>query len=425
MYAHRVIFSPTQRKMISEYFISIVLDQRRKNKTGKFPARLRVYTPSPRKQKLYPLPFSFTKDEFAKVWHTRNPKAQEDKEIKFRLQKIENEANELARTLSLFSIEAFERKFIHKVSIGQMDVNSYYESAISQYMKNNQIGTASNYKYSLKSLLEFHSKERLHFSQIDDQWLKEFECHLVSKGKSLTTVGIYLRPLRAIFNSAIEDGTIQQDTYPFGKRKYTIPTPQGRKKALSEVQLRLLYHSTPSTPEQQKAKDFWFFSYACNGMNFKDIAKLQYKNISGDSLTFIRAKTANTNKHQAPVVVYLDDFTNSVINKYGNSNVNPETLIFSIVEQGASAVKQHAQLKNFIRYVNQHIKKLAKDNGLSDDLSTYTARHSWATKAIREGASLEFVSEALSHSDLKTTIGYFAGFEDDKKREISNKMMDF
>lgn len=411
--------------MISEYFISIVLDSRRKKQNGTFPVKLRVFTPIPRKQKLYPLAFEFTKDRFAKVWQTTKPKAKDDKETRLILLKIEKDANDVARNLPLFSIEAFEKKFFMKASKVQRDINYYYEKAISQYKKNNQIGTASNYEYSLKSLLNFHGKQKLSFSSISAQWLKDFEKHLIIKGKSQTTVGIYLRPLRAIFNTAIADGTIQQDSYPFGKREYTIPTPQGRKKALSREQLKALFEAMPLTPEQQRAKDFWFFSYVCNGMNFKDIANLRYKDISDDTLTFRRAKTANTNKHQAPVIVYLNDFTSSVIKKYGNSNINPETFIFTIIKSKSNAEQQHAQLKNFIRYVNQHIKKLAKSIGITEDISSYWARHSFATTAIRNGASLEFVSEALSHSNLKTTIGYFAGFEDEKKREIANKMMDF
>jgi site-specific recombinase XerD len=74
--------------------------------------------------------------------------------------------------------------------------------------------------------------------------------------------------------------------------------------------------------------------------------------------------------------------------------------------------------------VNQHILKFAKDNGIEEKLSTYWARHSFATNAIIAGASMEFVSEALQHSSINTTRGYFAGFENDKKKEISTKLMD-
>jgi site-specific recombinase XerD len=99
--------------------------------------------------------------------------------------------------------------------------------------------------------------------------------------------------------------------------------------------------------------------------------------------------------------------------------------VFSFIDHSTTPVEQHRELKNFIRYINQHFVKFAKSIEINEKVSTYWARHSFATSAIRNGASLEYVSEALSHSNLKTTIGYFAGFEDEKKREIAHKIMDF
>jgi site-specific recombinase XerD len=81
--------------------------------------------------------------------------------------------------------------------------------------------------------------------------------------------------------------------------------------------------------------------------------------------------------------------------------------------------------KTFITFSNKYLKQLATANGLSDDISTYWARHTFATTAIRKNASLEFVSEALGHSDMKTTNNYFAGFEDKTKKEILDDITDF
>jgi integrase/recombinase XerD len=71
----------------------------------------------------------------------------------------------------------------------------------------------------------------------------------------------------------------------------------------------LLFESEPKTEEQKKAKAFWFFSYACNGMNFKDIANLKYKDIEGDVIKFHRAKTKRTKKKKDKTTVFLNDYT--------------------------------------------------------------------------------------------------------------------
>jgi site-specific recombinase XerD len=234
-----------------------------------------------------------------------------------------------------------------------------------------------------------------------------------------------LRPLRAVFNTAIADNSINSEQYPFGKRKYTIPAPKSVKKALNKEQLTMLYKCEPKTLEQKKARDLWFFSYSCNGMNFKDIATLKFQDIKGESLTFTRAKTKRTNKSQAPSIVYLNDFTKQVIIDYGNAKGKPDDFVFDFISIEDSAIEIKRKVSNIVRYVNQHLKTLAKSIGIDEEISTYWARHSFATAAIRQGASMEFVSEALRHSNLNTTKGYFAGFEDEKKKEINAKLMEF
>ena len=297
------------------YSISIFLDTRRKKNNGKYPVKLRVFTKEPRLQKLFSTVFEFTPNEFESIWLTTKPRKKYD-EIRLELQALENRANDVAKIVYPFNFEKFNY-LLYGDSNKQIDVSFYYNQAINQFNKNEQIGTASNYNLSLKSLLKFHDKENLIFSDITPQWLKDYEKHMVeTNNRSRTTVSMYLRALRTIFNTAIFDKVISPDIYPFGKenkRKYAIPAPKGTKKALSKEQLKVLYEGTPVTSDQQKAKDYWFFSYACNGMNFKDIANLQYKNISGEILEFTRAKTINTDKDKAVVKVFLTDYAKNII----------------------------------------------------------------------------------------------------------------
>ena len=411
--------------MTKNYFISIYLDTRRAKLSGKYPVKLRVFTNQPRVQKLYPTIFEMTESEFKSIWETTKPR-NEHKEIRLKLQSVETNANTIAEKLPFFTFDSFERLLNSNNAYTNNDVNYYYEHAIETYKKNQQLGTASNYDFSLKSLLEYHKKSVLSFYTITPQWLKDYERFMIEKKKnSQTTVGYYLRPLRAIFNNAILNEDVSKELYPFGKGKYVIPAPKGTKRALSKEQLKLLFESVPETSDQQKAKDFWFFSYSCNGINIKDIVNLQYKNISGDTLVFKRAKTANTNKAQASIIAYLNDFTRSVIKKYGNKKISAETYIFPIISDDDSPDDKHRKKLNFIRYISQHFGKFAKKIGIDENISTYWARHSFATNAIRSGASIEFVSEALNHTNINTTKSYFAGFEDDKKREISYKLMQF
>lgn len=415
--------------MTNEYSISISLDKRRAKANGKFPLRLRVFVSNPRKQKLYPTTFDFTEKEFKSIWETTKPR-KEHKDVKLRLQAIENKANEVASKIVPFNFSQFEKKLYRKKGDG-VKVSCHYKEKISEYKKYNRISTADSYRCSENSIKKFvestnKNYESLILLDVNKEWLNDFELYMLENKRSLTTVGIYLRPLRAIFNKAIEEGEIEKETYPFGKRRYQIPTSKKVKKALTNEQMKKLFQATPKNKEQQKAKDFWFLSYNCNGMNIKDIAQLKYRDISDDKIVFYRAKTLFTSKTALkPITVYVNDFIKQIINTYGTPEKSPENYVFGILNGECTYEEQRVKIKNFTRLINQHLKKLCKANSLPEEISTYWARHSFATLSVRKGATMEFMQESLGHKDMATTQNYFAGFDSETKKEFASTLMDF
>jgi len=430
-YANGLSLPETKKAMRKDLFISIYLDTRRPKASGKFPVKIRVFTSSPRKQMLYPTSFEFTLEEYRSIWETTKPRKKHST-TRLELQAIEGKANDAASQLNPFNFEQFEKKLFRTQGDGS-DVFYQYNQAIEKLKQNKQLGTAHSYGLSMLSIKNFikvttgRAPSTLFFNQVSKEWLMKYEKYMVEeKQRTLTTVGIYLRPLRSMFNIAIAEKEISPDTYPFGKRKYQIPATQKVKKALPKDQLRVLFHSKPKTAEQQKAKDFWFFSYSCNGMNIKDIALLRNSDIQGESLSFYRAKTLKTSKaNLKPITVALTDFSQKIIKRYGIKNATPNDFVFDILNSNDSEELRRNKIQRFTRYINQHIKKLAKAEGITEDISTYFARHSFSTNAIRSGASMEFVSEALGHSNLNTTQRYFAGFEEKDKRAMMESLMDF
>ncbi|HED05613.1 MAG TPA: integrase [Ignavibacteria bacterium] len=417
--------------MRQDYFISLYLDTRRELANKKYPVKLRVYTPTPRRQKLYPTSFEMTETEFKKIYKTVKPR-NEQKETRRKMLAVENKAIEIAENIKPFNFDEFDRKLYRKPGDGSK-VSYQYQQMINELVKWEQYGTANSYELSRKSFevfIEYKGKKsfsNLTFYDITMGWLKEYESYMTDiKGRSLTTVGIYLRSLRAAFNKAIREKEIDREFYPFGKGKYVIPATKNVKKALDHNQLSILFHAEPQTTEQEKARDFWFFSYACNGMNMKDILLMRYKDVQDGKIEFVRAKTKNTTKaHSKAITVYLNDFTKEVINKYGNPDKTPENRVFNIIPPNIPPEKLRSAINNFTRFVNQHIKKLCKANSLPEETSTYWARHSFATNAIRNGATMEFIQESLGHQNMKTTQNYFAGFDNDAKKVFANKLMDF
>ena len=400
------------------------LDTRRSKKNGKYPVKLRVFTSIPRKQKLYPTKFEFTKDEFKSIWETSKPRTHH-KDARLKMQAVEMKAEKVASELSTFSFEQLERKLYQKKT-DAIKLKYNYVQKINDLEEKGKLSTAESYSNSLTSIIQF-SNENITFYDITKAWLKKYEESMRNSGASYNTVGNYLRSLRSLFNLSIARGDIKKDIYPFGKddqNKYKIPKSKVKKKALNSIQLRTLFHAKPKNQQQRISKDFWFFLYACSGPNVKDILLLKGDNIKEDTISFYRAKTEDTTDEKEEITIHLNSYAMSHIINYGNIDAAASEYIFPQLQGLESYESIRRKVKNFTRFINQHIGILCQDNELPK-VTTNWARHSWATNAIRKGASMEFVQEGLGHSDMKTTKIYFSGFEDQTKKEFANKLMDF
>src|SRR5580693_7197978 len=156
---------------------------------------------------------------------------------------------------------------------------------------------------------------------------------------------IYIRPLRCIFNEAIIDGIIRKEKcYPFGRRKYQIPTGRNVKKALAmaEVEKIYYYEGDPDNLSEQKARDFWLFCYFANGMNIKDVALLKNKDINGEFLTFERSKTERAMKSDPKIItVYINEDMRKIMERWGNADKGPDSYIFTILSAGETPLRKY------------------------------------------------------------------------------------
>ncbi len=75
--------------------------------------------------------------------------------------------------------------------------------------------------------------------------------------------------------------------------------------------------------------------------------------------------------------------------------------------------------------VNRYVGKIAKQIRINKHVTTYYARHSFATVLKRNGISTEIISESLGHGSIKTTASYLDSFDDDTKKEIGKLLVDF
>lgn len=336
-------------------------------------------------------------------------------------------AYEVIIELDEFSFVDFDKRYKSKRKSN--NVFSYFDSYIEQLKEENRFGNADSYWCAKQKLESFTKATAVPFEAIDVTFLKRFENWIISDGLSPTTVGIYCRCIKRLYNEAIRDKEVKPDKYPFGSIKkglYSPPEPRNIKKALPLTELKKIFDYKPKDGSQEHFyRDIWVFSYLGNGINLKDICLLKYKHVNGDNIYFERAKTVNTNRKAKPISISLIDQNKAIIERWGNPKEDLESFIFPILNGIDSMEEQRLKIKLFTQYLNKSIKRIAKKVGIEVKLTSYTARHSFATVLKRSGIGIAYISEALGHSDLKTTESYLDSFEDETRKANTLKLLDF
>jgi|JFJP01.1.fsa_nt_gi integrase len=418
-----------------------LIDLRRKKVNGLYPVKLRVthqrkqvyYT----LQKLEPIIDQLNKDNDGKIKHLKtiqdfSAKDWESikgekprgkfKDIANELNAIESKFNDIINKVAVFSFDALEKQL--KNSTDKNNVFDVYKNEIQAYYDNGQAGTGSNYECSLNSLKKYAKTDALKFSDVTPDWLNKYENWMTDDGKSSSTVGIYLRPLRALFNKS------DVKNYPFSRKKddggFIIPGSENTKKALKNDELKKLFEYEPMNLFEQRSLDYWKFSFLSKGMNFFDIAKLKFSDFDNDSFSFVRQKTArSTKKKQIKINVLLHPDAKLILQRQANKMNDPDAYVFPIFNPGMTAREQRAKLNSFISAMNQNIKSIALKIGITEKISFYFARHTFATRLMDQKFSVEFISKSLGHGNVKTTENYLGSFEQDSEREALNHLTNF
>jgi integrase/recombinase XerD len=357
-----------------------------------------------RKKKYYPTGLVLSPEVFDRIM-LANRRNEADNRIFKKIHDFENKAMRAADRLSIFTFAKFEEIYLENKEASNSLANAF-ENYVSELQTENRIGTAVSYQVAKSSIEKF--KPGLRFADVTPALLKKYEAWMILNGKSKTTVGIYLRSLRTIFNRAKVDKAL----YPFGKNKYIIPTSRNIKKALTIEEIGKIFNYQPQKGStEEMAKDYWIFIYLCNGLNVKDLCLLKRKDVEGDILRYERAKTQLSERTSEKILVSLKPQAKAIIARWGQPSLSPNSFIFPHLQPGMSPTRERATYQQLTKTINKYMKRIAKDVEISKPVTTYFARHSFATVLKRSGASMEFISEALGHSDLKTTRSYLAGFE--------------
>ena len=398
--------------------VSSILDNRRATNDNLYPIKIRVTFQRIRKY------YSTGKYLKSEAWE-KLPDTKSKKMLSTRFD-IQNTFDIVKDTVQGllheggFSFEALNSRLNKSPSD---TLNAGFKIKIQALLDNEQVGTHLFYQDALKSV-ESYGGENISYMSVTVDWLKNYEKYMLKLGRAYTTIGMYCRAIRSIINEAKRAGIIKENQYPFGNGKFEIPTGTGRKLALTLQQIKSVAYYTDGKETTEKYRDLWFFSYLCNGINFADMLTLKYSNIRNGEICFLRAKTTRTSKVKKEVCAVLTPEMNAIIKKWGNKSQKPDEYIFKYLTGKETPFQEKDVIKAVTKLCNKRLKKIGTTLGI-ESLSTYTARHSYATVLKRSGANIAYISESLGHNDLKTTENYLASFERDERVKNASLLTNF
>lgn len=414
------------------------LDTRRQKADETFPIKIRIG--EGKKAKLYSTKFSATETDFEKILKGGGNKTAL-KEIASHLDVLFDKAKHLVNEIFPFSYEKFETRFYQKGN--RLDLIFLLRKKSEILYKENKINNSNLYKQAA-GLLSKYCQERLRtdvllLNDVTPQFLTDLEVwtnkifRTDKRGEkqqkySITTLGMYLIRVRAIFNDSISEGIISANSYPFhtpqNNKGYKIPKALNNKRALTKDQISQIFKYEAKNEGEQFAKDIFIFSYLASGMNCIDIFKLKWTDFEKDSFSFVRKKTAAKTGGRNIITIDLNPVMREIIEKHSTKKGESE-YVFKVFSPFANEVELQRASRITISKINANLKKIAKKLEIDEEISTYFARHSFSTNLMNSEAPIALISKQLGHTSLKTTENYLSEFSSEKKSEYMKNLLDF
>lgn len=270
-----------------------------------------------------------------------------------------------------------------------------------EFKNNGRWGNARNLRRALNSFSNFLGGRDVPFKQVDEMLIMKYEQWLRARKVSRNSSSFYMRTLRSAYNKVISRNQMEQ-TFPF--QKVYTGVDRTRKRAVHEDIMVLLQkldlaYSAPLA----FSRDLFIFSYCTRGMAFVDIAYLKKENVSGGILSYVRHKTGQR------LNVRIEPCIEEIIKRY-ESSVRNTPYLFPIITSD-DPEEAFRQYQTALGYHNRKLKKLGELTGENLCLSSYTARHSWATVARKHNVPLSVISAGMGHTSEKTTLIYLDSVE--------------
>lgn len=398
--------------------LKVMLNMDRKSATGFYPLVIRVI--HERCKKLIYSPFKIRIENFdvekqLVVSSTTGTLTQ--KEIVMINRYVESLKNQLMRIVYLlerqthndFSVNDILQKY--KCNIGEPYLFPYINNEIEAKVSVNNFGAATILRATRESIKRFTNGRNITFDEITYKFICDYINHLQQRGLIKNTIHMYLRNLRLIYNKAKKEGIVIVQDSPFADIKMNVTDTV--KRSLSKNIIRNIANIDLSgNVILDQARDVFMFSFYTRGMSLVDMLYLKHSDIKNGVIYYVRNKTKQN------IRIAITPPLQSLIKKYDSESI----YVLPYLRQDSPDVV-YRQYKNAVWKINKHLKQIGALLNIEIPLTTYVARHSWATIAKNHGASIATISEGLGHTTEKTTQIYLRAFDHSVIDQLNEKVV--
>jgi len=399
--------------------LKVILDTRRKKADGTYPILFRVT--NIKKVNYLSSGLSIMQEDWDELTHSILKTHPNHKPLNLSLSKKYYEIQRGILRLendNLFSIEGLKSILYPKPteSVKPLTFNEYTKKLIKQMMVLNKTGNALVYKHASNRFINFVGSKTIEFTQIDYNLLDSFRHQLIMEGMKINSISNYFRTIRAIYNRAVKAKLVEKSHYPF--QDITIKTERTAKRAIMMSDIVTIANlSLDNHLKKWNARNYFLLSLSLIGISFTDLAYLKSSNIKDGRLEYKRRKTHKDYSIKlTPICVQLFE-----------TYKNPEnTYLLPIIPTGSEedSLVCKSLISQWIKNTNKWLKAIGLECNIKDNITTYVARHTWATTAKRLGFSNEVIAEAMGHEfGNRITNIYLDSFDQHVIDELNEKVL--
>lgn len=297
-------------------------------------------------------------------------------------------------------------------------VFEFLQEQVAQQEHMQRKGTAKTYSNAYLRFKEFREEKDLTFLQVTPGMIEEYEAWLIHRGLKLNTIRFYLRTLNTLFGKAVSEGLLEKGRELFGRVRLSYVRTV--KRAISVADVRAIRNlSLAEGSIVAFARDVFLFSFYMRGMSFVDMAYLKKSDLRNGMLSYCRRKT---NQH---LTVAWEREQQEIVERYAHLTEGTPYMLPIIQKEDGTEYRQYQQRQENI---NRALRRIGDMIGLKMPLTTYVARHSWASIARNMNVPICVISEGMGHQSYKTTQVYLDSIDtsaiNDANRSIISKISD-